>query len=83
MLTPQNKNEVKKAALCYLWIFSVMIYFSERENSFINYHAKRGMILFFLSIVLWLIPFLRWTELIIFFIALINFIQVNKIAIDS
>ncbi|MSR67508.1 hypothetical protein EXS65_01610 [Candidatus Peribacteria bacterium] len=44
------------AAFSYVWIMSVIIYFSRKDSSFIRYHSKQGIILFLLSIPVSLIP---------------------------
>lgn len=49
----QNKDI---AAFSYLWIMSVIVYLLKRKSPFVRFHAKQAMVLFVLSIVVWLIP---------------------------
>ena len=44
------------AAFSYIWIMSVVIYAARKESPFIRFHAKQGIVLFLLSIVIYLIP---------------------------
>jgi uncharacterized membrane protein len=44
------------AAFSYVWIMSVAIYASKRDSKFAQYHSKQGMILFVLSIIAAIIP---------------------------
>lgn len=44
------------AALSYLWIVSVILFFWKRNSPFVRFHSKQGMILFGLTIVLPIIP---------------------------
>jgi uncharacterized membrane protein len=46
------------AAFSYVWIMSVLIFITRRDSKFIQYHAKQGMILFVISILFGLIPFI-------------------------
>ncbi|MDB4978077.1 MAG: hypothetical protein JWM56_263 [Candidatus Peribacteria bacterium] len=46
------------AALSYVWIFSVILFFLRRESPFIHFHSKQGIILFLLSIPVWFIPYI-------------------------
>lgn len=50
----QNKDV---AALSYVWVLSVFVYFSKRSSPFVAFHAKQGMVLFVLSLLVWFIPF--------------------------
>jgi fumarate reductase subunit D len=44
------------AALSYIWILSVFIYFLKRQSPFIRFHAKQGMVLFAFSILFLMAP---------------------------
>jgi uncharacterized membrane protein len=46
------------AAFSYVWVMSVIIYFSRRDSKFIQYHAKQGIVLFLLTIPTVFIPYL-------------------------
>ncbi len=51
------------AALSYLWLLSVIILFGKKENKFVAFHAKQGVVLFGCIIAGWvicLIPYVRF-----------------------
>jgi uncharacterized membrane protein len=43
------------AALSYLWLLSVIILFGKKENKFIFFHARQGIILFGCLVISWII----------------------------
>jgi len=57
-LSPEHDIEENKdiAAFSYLWVMSVFVYFLKKDSPFIRFHSKQAMILFGLSVVIWLIP---------------------------
>lgn len=64
------------AALGYLWVLSVLIYFLKRKSPFVRFHAKQGMILFLLSLPLWIVPIIgNILELFIFAAMVIGFLN--------
>lgn len=59
----ENKD---MAALSYAWVLSLVMFFTKRESPFVRFHAKQGIVLFILSIVFWMIPFVgRLLELVV------------------
>ena len=64
-----TKQQLSNAALSYLWIFSVLIYWSQRQDNYVRFHAIQGMTLFGLSCLAYPIPY-AGKYLIIFFVAL-------------
>lgn len=48
------------AALSYLWILSVVMLLLKKEDKFVQFHAKQGLVLFLCSMVLWVIPIIGW-----------------------
>jgi uncharacterized membrane protein len=44
------------AAFSYVWIMSLVIFYTRKDSRFVQYHAKQGIVLFILSIVAPLIP---------------------------
>jgi len=62
--TPKTKSAENNsnliAALSYFWILSVVFYITNKEDKFVVFHAKQGMVLFALSIVLTFIPVIGW-----------------------
>lgn len=67
-------NEKELAALSYMWIFSVIILLAKRDNEFIQHHARRGVVLFILSLLLWILPVLRYGELVVLVFMVLGFI---------
>lgn len=57
-LSPEHDIEENKdiAAFSYLWIMSVVVYLLKKDSPFIRFHSKQAMVLFGLSVVIWLIP---------------------------
>ncbi len=72
---PQERNEKELAALGYLWVFGLIILVAKRSSPFIQHHARRGTVLFVLSLLLWSIPILRYGEFAVLALALFGFIQ--------
>ena len=70
-----NRREKELAALSYLWIFSVVILIAKRDNAFIQHHARRGFILFILSLLLWPVAILRYGEILILALMIFGFIN--------
>jgi len=48
------------AALSYLWLLSVVMLLVKKDDPFVQFHAKQGVVLFLCSIVLWVIPVVGW-----------------------
>lgn len=45
------------AAFGYVWIMSVVVYAMRKDSKFVRWHSAQGMVLFFVSVLAWLIPF--------------------------
>lgn len=78
-LSPERDIEENKdlAAFSYLWIMSVIVYFLKRESPFVRFHSRQAMILFALTIPVWLIPIAlieRFLELMILAGMIIGFL---------
>ncbi|PIZ74533.1 hypothetical protein COY07_00435 [Candidatus Peregrinibacteria bacterium CG_4_10_14_0_2_um_filter_43_11] len=69
-----EKNK-ELAALSYLWIFSLIILVARRDSTFIQFHARQGVVLFLLSVLLWPFDFLRYGEIVILALMILGFIQ--------
>jgi|SRR3989344_1042896 len=79
-LTPEQQADIEKnkdvAAMSYLWILSVAVLYARRESPFIQYHARQGLWLFFVSIPVWLIPVAgRYLEFFVLAGMIIGFIN--------
>jgi uncharacterized membrane protein len=72
---PEERNEKELAALSYLWVFGLIILVAKRANPFIQHHARRGTVLFMLSLLLWPIAWLRYGEYLVMALSLFGFIQ--------
>ncbi|MFA5052086.1 MAG: DUF4870 domain-containing protein [Patescibacteria group bacterium] len=58
------------AALSYVWILSVIMLILKKDDEFVKFHAKQGLILFLISFV-GVIPVIGWFVWIIVVIAMI------------
>ncbi len=74
---PKSDVEENKdiAALGYAWILAVFVYFLKKDSPFVRFHAKQGIVLFILSILVWTIPFIgRFLELLILALCVLGFL---------
>lgn len=62
------------AAASYIWIFSVIILFSRRESKFIRFHARQATVLFILSVLFWLIPYVAYLNILVLAAMIVGFI---------
>ncbi len=63
------------AALGYAWILSLFVYYLKKDSPFVRFHAKQGIVLFILSIVVWAIPIVgRFLELLILALCVLGFL---------
>ena len=77
-VVPSNEQDIQQnkdlAALSYVWILAIVIYATRRDSAFIHFHAKQALVLFMLSIALWLIPVVgRYLEIIIVLLSVMGF----------
>ena len=69
----ENNKDI--AALSYIWILSVFVYFVKKDSSFVRFHARQAIVLFILSIPIWFIPVIgRFLELVILALAVFGFL---------
>lgn len=77
--TPQTpeKHEKEFAALSYLWIFSLLIYFSPHAKSdYVRHHARQGMMLFWCSIIVYFLPgYLDYLNLLFVFLMVLGMME--------
>jgi uncharacterized membrane protein len=52
-----QSQEKDVAAFSYLLIMSVVVYFLRRRSPFIRFHSKQAMVLFFIAIAFWPVPY--------------------------
>lgn len=57
-LTPEEDIAKNKdlAALSYLWILSLVVYWTRKDSPFAQFHARQGVTLFVLSVVFMFVP---------------------------
>lgn len=71
-----NADEKLLAALSYLWILSVIMLLLKKQSSYIQFHARQGVVLMVASIIFWFIPFLGWLlNFVILVLVIVGFIQ--------
>lgn len=72
-----TKKEKEFAALSYLWVFSLLVYFSpESLSPYVKHHAKQAVFLFFLSLFLYFIGgFFVYLNLIVFFLMVLGIVE--------
>ena len=64
------------AAVSYLWLLSVVVLLVKKNDSYVNFHAKQGLVLFIASVILWVIPLLGWIlNLVVFAMIIVGFIK--------
>lgn len=59
------------AALSYLWLLSVVMLLVKKDDAYVQFHAKQGVVLFVASMILWFIPIIGWLLNILVFVAVI------------
>ena len=63
------------AAVGYIWVLSVIVFFAKKESPFVRFHARQGIVLFILSIISWMIPLIgRYIELVILALGVLGFL---------
>jgi len=72
-----TQREKEFAALSYVWVFAVFIYFSsEAKSNYVKYHARQGIVLFVLSIIFFLLPgYLSYLNVLVVFLMIFCIIE--------
>lgn len=80
-----NKEDIKKnrylAVVCYFWIFAFVPFVLRKNDPYVIFHAKQGIVLalaWFLVWVVGIIPILGW---LVFFFGGLTLLVVNLMAI--
>lgn len=69
-----EKNKTTAALSC-IWILALFIYSSNKKSKFCQFHAKQGIVLFFLSFVT-IVPVLGWMfGIVLFFVSVWGFLR--------
>lgn len=64
------------AALGYVWILSIVVFFTRKNSPFVRFHAKQGIVLFILSVAFWMVPMVgRLLELVVLALCALGFIN--------
>ncbi len=75
-VTEPGQDEKLLAALSYLWLLSIVILLIKRNSSFVQFHARQGLVLCIVSVVAWFLPILNiFLNLAIFVVIVLGFIQ--------
>ncbi|MEK7591635.1 MAG: hypothetical protein AAB489_05540 [Patescibacteria group bacterium] len=55
---PERDVEENKdiAAFSYLWVMSVVVWFLKKDSPFVRFHSRQAIVLFVLSVIIWIIP---------------------------
>lgn len=62
------------AAGSYFWCFSVIFLFARRDSAYVQFHAKQATLLFVLSVIFWLVPYLYILNILVFAAMAVGFI---------
>ncbi len=71
----KNTDSNLMAALSYIWLISVIMLVIKKDDEFVKFHAKQGLILFIIS---WIgvIPVIGWIiDVIVVIFIIIGFIK--------
>ena len=59
MAQQNEKDSFLLGALCYFWVLSLVFLFLKKEDDFVRFHAKQGVVLFAGSFFTW-VPIVGW-----------------------
>lgn len=75
-VTGESQENKLLAAISYLWIVSIIMLLIKKDSKLVQFHAKQGLVLFIVSIVLWFIPVIGWIlNLVVVVAIVIGFIK--------
>ncbi|MFA5134255.1 MAG: DUF4870 domain-containing protein [Patescibacteria group bacterium] len=77
---PASKNSDSNlmAALSYVWVLSVVMLVIKKDDEFVKFHAKQGLVLFLASWLAW-IPAIGWAlGLVIVVLVIIGFLKAQS-----
>jgi len=73
--TSASSDSNLMAALSYVWILSIVMLIVKKDDEFVKFHARQGLILFIASFI-GVIPFIGWfIWLIVVVMDIIGFIK--------
>lgn len=85
-LTELQKDDIQVnkdiAAFSYIWIFGVVILWSRRDSQFIQFHARQSVVLFILSVLIYVLgmatfDFLKYLNVFIVAGMITGFVNAN------
>lgn len=68
---PKTSDSNLMGAISYLWLLSIVMLLVKKDDAFVQFHAKQGVVLFVASMILWFIPIIGWLANILVFVAVI------------
>lgn len=68
--TQQSSDDKLFGALAYISIISIIMYVLKKNNTFVAFHARQGMVLFIASL-LWFIPVLGWIAALLAYVGMV------------
>jgi len=72
---PGSSDSNLMAALSYVWVLSVVMLIIKKDDEFVKFHAKQGLILFIASFI-GVIPFIGWVIwLVVVVLDIVGFIK--------
>ena len=85
-MVDSNQNKTLMGILSYLGVLVIIPYLVAKNNSFVKFHIKQGLILliievamWFLGMVFWPLVFIIWVvNLVVFILAIIGIINVTQ-----
>ncbi len=70
-----NSDSNLMAALSYVWVLSIVMLIVKKDDEFVKFHAKQGLILFILSFI-GVIPVIGWLVwLVVVVLDIVGFIK--------
>lgn len=70
-VVPAASDKNMFAAFSYVWIISLVILLMKRQDEYIAFHAKQGLVLTIISILTWWIPVLGWLISLLTFVGMV------------
>lgn len=67
---PLSDNDKLYAAVAYISLLSIVVFLLKRNNEYVAFHARQGIILFIASLVWW-IPILGWVVVALAYIFMV------------
>jgi len=56
----ESKHDIVMGILAYLGILVIIPYLAKKDDKFVKFHIKQGLVLFAIEVIVWLISFVIW-----------------------